>query len=690
MDQHTANPLLNKDGLPFLEVLQLLNEASEAFVYLHNAEGHFLHVSAGVSRITGYTQEEWKVDYGTFLTDNPLNEQVHVFTREALEKGKKCPPYPVEIRHKDGRRLLLEVNEAPFVQNGRVAGLVGIARDITKEIKLLNLEETFQSFLRTCPIPLVIYNFEGTVRYLNPAFEQTFGWTLPELAGQKIPFVPESEIAPTREGIRKVLEGEVLKDFETLRLTKSGALLDISLTSFHHLDEEGTQAGITVMLRDVTAKRNLERELRRRLDFEQSLIQSSMDGIISVDPQGQVMTFNEGAGKIIGYAPEEVIGRIHVTRLYPPGKAHEVKKALRGPDFGGVGKLLDYRTELLTKDGAVLPMRLSGSLLYDGDREIGSVGFFHDLTHQKTMEDVLTREKAIREELVNGSPIPTFVLNRDHRVVFWNRACVELTGVSGEEMTGSRDIWKPFYPDERPVLANLILSQNLALLSRLYGEKKLRAYPLLPGAFEAEDFFESLGGKNRHLHFMSAPIYDQAGELWGAIESIQDLSEHRALEAKLSELATMDGLTGVHNRQYLEKRLEEEIAKARRYGDHLSMILLDIDQFKEVNDHYGHLVGDQVLKKTAEIIKSCLRTTDIVARFGGDEFVVILPRTDPEQLAFVRERLVVTLKNLSVLDQDHQIRQVTVSLGDCSDCREYDQILRRADLNMYRQKPGRN
>ena len=259
MDQHTDYPLPNEDGLPFLEVLQLLNEASEAFVYLHNAEGHFLHVSPGVSKITGYSQEEWKVHYGTFMTDNPLNERVHVFTREALEKGKKCPPYPVEIRHKDGHRLLLEVNEAPFVQNGRVAGLVGIARDITKEIRLLKLEETFQSFLRTCPIPLVIYNFEGTVRYFNPAFEQTFGWTLQELSGQKIPFVPESEIAPTREGIRKVLAGEMLRDFDTLRLTKSGTLLDISLTSFRYLDEGGTQAGITVMLRDVTGKRNLER-----------------------------------------------------------------------------------------------------------------------------------------------------------------------------------------------------------------------------------------------------------------------------------------------------------------------------------------------------------------------------------------------------------------------------------------------
>ncbi len=360
-----------------------------------------------------------------------------------------------------------------------------------------------------------------------------------------------------------------------------------------------------------------------------------------------------------------------------------------GERFGGPGKLIDYRTELLTQKGDVVAMRLSGSLLREGGREIGSVGFFHDLTTQKNMEDALLQEKAVTEELVDGSPIPTFVLDRNQRVVFWNRACVELTGVSRMEMVGSREVWKPFYAQERPVLANLILSQNLALLSSLYGEKKLRAYPLLKGAFEAEDFFESLAGKTRYLHFMSAPIYDREGELWGAIESIQDLTEHKALEARLSELATMDGLTGVFNRQYLEKKLEEEVSKARRYGDHLGMILLDIDQFKEINDRYGHLVGDQVLKKTAEVIKSCLRTTDTVARFGGDEFLVILPRTDAVQMASVRERLEVMMKQMVVQDQEGRDRSFTVSLGDHTDNRDYDQILRKADAAMYRKKQTR-
>ena len=678
-----------EQAVPFLPILDLLNAESRAFVYLHDNKGRFYYLSSGVTQITGYSQEEWQVHYSTYLTDNPLNDLVHEFTRRGLESGRKQPPYPAEIRHRDGRRLLLEINETPLTRNGRVSGMVGIARDITDQRRLQHLEKQFASFLKTCPIPIVIYDLQGRVRDLNPAFERLFGWDLRELLGKPLDYVPEEEQGPTAAAIEQVLRGEVLTNFETRRLTRSGTLLEINLTAFRLSDEAGAPTGNFVLLQDATAQKALERELRRRLAFEESLIHSSMDGIIAVDRQGQVITFNQGAGRIMGFDPEEVIGKIPVTELYPPGRAREVKKALVSDRFGGPGKLVDYRTELRTKNGAIIPMRLSGSLLYDGLQEIGSVGFFHDLTSQKIMEIALQREKAITEELVDGSPTPTFVLDREHRVVFWNRACVELTGVSRLEMVGSTEIWKPFYPRARPVLADLILSENLALLSGLYGEKKLRAYPLLKGAFEAEDYFEALGGKSRHLHFMSAPIYDQDGELWGAIESLQDMTEHKALEARLSELATVDGLTGVFNRQYLEKKLEEEVSKARRYGDHLGMILLDIDQFKEINDHYGHLVGDQVLKKTAEIIKSCLRTTDTVARFGGDEFVIILPRTDGDQLASVRERLEVMMKHLTVQDQEGRNCTFSVSLGDHTDNRDYDQILRKADAAMYRRKPSR-
>ncbi|MBA4392161.1 MAG: hypothetical protein C0407_01280 [Desulfobacca sp.] len=682
------NPFPEKEN-PLLEIIRLLTEASEGFVYIRDGKGNILYGSPGILNLTGYTPEEWKTDPISPTTNHPLNKLASGYSPKTLQTGQKLPSYQLEIYHKDGHPILLEINETPFTQSGQIAGIIGIARDISERKKILKFVEKFQSFLQANPLPLVIYNLQGLVSYLNPAFEKTFGWHQDELVGKQIPFVPEEERQPTLEHIQKVLEGEEPPSFETKRLTKTGDLLEIDLTAFRYNDEPGNPSGIVVMLRDVTKRRSLEREIQRRSLFEENLIESTMDGILAVDRQGGVILFNQGAARIFGYTPDKAIGKIHATQLYPEVVAREVKKAMWSSDFGGIGKLIDYETEIITKNGEKVPITLSGSILFDGKEEIGSVGYFHDLTSRKQIEKALKRETVIREEIVDANPIPTIVLDRDHRVVFWNRACVELTGYTQEEMVGSKDVWKPFYDAPQPILADLIIDGDLTQLSHFFGEKNLRASLLMKGAFEAEDYNENLKGESRYLYFLAAPIYDTQGELWGAIESIQDLTERKALEAKLSELATVDGLTGVYNRRYLERKLEEEAAKAKRYNEYLALILLDIDQFKEINDHYGHLVGDQVLKKTAETIRSCMRTIDSVARYGGDEFVVLLPRTNPDQMLQVMERLDYALDNLSFWDQEEKTnRRFTVSYGAFSNNKNYSQILRQADKNMYKNKQG--
>lgn len=155
---------------------------------------------------------------------------------------------------------------------------------------------------------------------------------------------------------------------------------------------------------------------------------------------------------------------------------------------------------------------------------------------------------------------------------------------------------------------------------------------------------------------------------------------------KLNYGANNDDLTGLYNRRYLNTRLEEEIERLKRTKGSLSLILIDVDSFKQVNDTYGHLVGDKVLAKLGEILKHSTRRVDIVARWGGEEFAIIMPETDLSGAKTFADRL---RRNVENFDFGFQ---VTISLGVVSDFKgsSFDEILTRADEALYRAKENRN
>lgn len=175
------------------------------------------------------------------------------------------------------------------------------------------------------------------------------------------------------------------------------------------------------------------------------------------------------------------------------------------------------------------------------------------------------------------------------------------------------------------------------------------------------------------------------------IKSLQD--RLKKSNEMLLELSNTDPLTGIHNRRQMMEILEKEMARSNRTGDTLSLVLIDVDNFKKINDVYGHQKGDHVLKSLSEIFRKHLRQYDSVARFGGEEFTLILPSTDSPEAFSIADR--VRQEVAQMVDADLEGLKVTISLGVASHSAEQaqssDDLIRKADYALYQAKQeGRN
>jgi diguanylate cyclase (GGDEF)-like protein/hemerythrin-like metal-binding protein/PAS domain S-box-containing protein len=186
-------------------------------------------------------------------------------------------------------------------------------------------------------------------------------------------------------------------------------------------------------------------------------------------------------------------------------------------------------------------IRASGRPKFDEDgRFAGYVGVASEIGDYKRAEEAAIRAGIERDvsraglaQVLGGSSVATFVIDRDHRVAYWNRACENLTGVSAAAVVGTHEQWRPFYPTARPVMADLILSGEGESKVMQHYPGKWRRSKLIENAYEAEDFFPHFGSDGRWVFFTAAPLRDESGQVVGAIETLQDVTERKLAEAQL-------------------------------------------------------------------------------------------------------------------------------------------------------------
>ncbi len=318
---------------------------------------------------------------------------------------------------------------------------------------------------------------------------------------------------------------------------------------------------------------------------------------------------------------------------------------------------------------------------------IGAIETLLDITEQTRSEHYAKDTQHLLTQIIEGCPVPMFVLGKDHNVTYWNRACEAIIGTPATEIVGTNSQWKAFYSSERPVLADLVLDNESKKLSEYYNgiwsESKL-----IKDAWEATDFFPNFRNGARWLSFTAAPIHGKDGEIMGAVETLQDITHQKEYEEKLKHEATHDALTGLANRLLLHDRLQQAIGYAEREEHLLAILFIDMDNFKIVNDTLGHRAGDQLIRDAAKSITRCVRSIDTVARLGGDEFVVILFSPDnQDHVTNAVERINAELtKTYTINGQEFYISSSIGIAMFPNDGKDADTLMMNADSAMYETK----
>ncbi|MBP0597580.1 EAL domain-containing protein [Herbaspirillum sp. LeCh32-8] len=401
------------------------------------------------------------------------------------------------------------------------------------------------------------------------------------------------------------------------------------------------------------------------------LVQGVTDyAIYLLRPDGVVANWNAGAQRFKGYAADDIIGR-HFSTFYAAAERDAglpqrgLETALREGRFEGEG----WR---IRKDGSRFWAHVVIDPIYrDNGELLGYAKITRDCTEQMNMKEALRDTENRFRLLVEGiTDYAIYMLNPDGTVANWNAGAQRAKGYLDSEVVGRH--FSLFYGEDDKAAG--LPAKNLAIA-------------LNEGKFEDEGWRFRKDGSRFWAHVVIDPIYRDNGELLGFAKITRDRTEQLESREKIIYLARHDAMTGLPNRLQFLERLDEAMATLRPGEQELAVISIDLDRFKEINDAFGHALGDQVLCELARRMKALSGEGELVARLGGDEFVACKVFRQERALADFITRLYRALTTVLHLAQTDMAPGASLGVAMYpGDAEDRAQLLNNADLAMYRAK----
>lgn len=450
-------------------------------------------------------------------------------------------------------------------------------------------------------------------------------------------------------------------------------------------DMDATLEGLSRAIALVIQKDIAERALAESEDRYRAVVEDQTEIISRFRTDGTLTFVNDVFCRFFAQEEEDILG----TRWQPNAVPDDMPEI--GPKLATLSPsnpVMVIENRVYDGNGTVRWMQFVNRGFFDELwqlTEIQSVG--RDITERRRAEEALLNSEQKLKAVVYGSPIPQFVIDRDHQVVYWNNALEEITGIRASEVIGTNQHWRAFYGAERPCMADLVVDGDIERIPELYQGKYSRS-KLVASAYEATDYFPALGEDGKWLFFTAAAIRDVSGQVIGALETLEDVTERKQAEEEILTLSITDQLTGLHNRRGFITLADQQLKLSNRAKRGMLLFFADLDGMKWINDTLGHEEGDKALIEVAAILRETFRSSDIIARMGGDEFAILAIDSTEVNSEILTTRLQEKIDTNN--RQENRRYRLSISVGcSCYDPENpcsLDELMAHADTLMYEHK----
>jgi diguanylate cyclase (GGDEF)-like protein/PAS domain S-box-containing protein len=438
-------------------------------------------------------------------------------------------------------------------------------------------------------------------------------------------------------------------------------------------DAAGVAVRFAGSIVDISDRKQVEERLRESESHFRHLVETANDLVWAVDREGQWTYLSPRATRqIFGWEPEDMVG-LRLVDSQPERERERTAAMLTRVLNDGTAS--HFETGHRNRKGEEVVLSLNATALRGANGAIvGVTGTATDITELKAKEREVSAALA-EQQLIFDSVSEGIALVKNRTLQKCNSKLAEMFGYRPAEIHGQPTVL--FYAD--PMDWDHLGRQARAAMA----QGRIHESELLARRKDGSTFWCDLRGK----------AIDSAAPDSGSIWVVLDISARKEREQRIQHLADHDALTGLLNRRLLEDRLQQSLVLARRNDALVSVMLIDLDGFKAVNDQFGHLMGDYVLRTVAKRLRECVRESDTVARLGGDEFVVLLSgQRAPEDASLVAEKVLAALTD--PVAAGGRRFEIGASIGISiypRDGTTPEALIRHADAAMYRVKDaGRN